>query len=71
MDNKSRDDVTKSLERAKLTKSYGTEKAFDYLDRTAKKLSNIKTDLEEKEELSEDQEEQQKENETSSENKEY
>ena len=70
MDNKSRDDVTKSLERAKLTKSYGTEKAFDYLDRTAKKLSNIKTDLEEKEELTEDQEEQQ-ENETSSENKEY
>lgn len=47
MDNKSRDDVTKSLERVKLTKSYTSEKSFDLLDNTAKKLSNLKTDLEE------------------------
>lgn len=46
MDNKNRDDITKSIERAKLTKSYASEKSFDLLDKTAKRLSNLKTDLE-------------------------
>lgn len=53
MDNKSRDDVTKSLERVKLTKSYTSEKSFDLLDNTAKKLSNLKTDLEENKKVEE------------------
>ena len=45
MDNKNRDDITKSLERTKLAKNYSIEKGFDYLDKTAKKVSNLKTDL--------------------------
>ena len=47
MDNKNRDDITKSLERVKLSKSYSSEKAFDLLDKTAKGLSNIKNDTNE------------------------
>ena len=45
MDNKNRDDITKSLERTKLAKNYSIEKEFDYLDKTSKNLSNLKTDL--------------------------
>ncbi len=54
MDNKNRDDITKSLERAKLAKSYTSEKSFDLLDKTAKKLSNLRTDLEEDKKLEEE-----------------
>lgn len=54
MDNKNRDDITKSLERAKLSKSYVSEKSFDLLDKTAKRLSNLRTDLEEDKKLDEE-----------------
>lgn len=70
MDNKNRDDITKSLERSKLARNYSIEKGFDYLDKTAKVLSNLKTDLEEKKEEQKKKIET-KETETSSENQEY
>lgn len=47
MDNKNRDDVSKSLEKHSLTKSYVSEKSFDLLDKTAKGISNLKSELEE------------------------
>ena len=70
MDNKNRDDITKSLERTKLAKNYSIEKGFDYLDKTAKKVSNLKTDLlDENDEKNNDIDN--KENESSNESKEY
>ena len=70
MDNKNRDDITKSLERTKLVKNYSIEKGFDYLDKTAKKVSNLKTDLLDKNEEKNNNIDN-NENESSNENKEY
>lgn len=54
MDNKNRDDVSKSLEKNSLTKSYVSEKSFDLLDKTAKGISNLKSELEEDKKLEEE-----------------
>ena len=70
MDNKNRDDITKSLERTKLAKNYSIEKGFDYLDKTAKGLSNLKTDLLDKSE-EKNNDIDNKESEESNESKEY
>jgi len=50
MEDNSRKDVTKSIEREKLLNYHAKEKAFDILDKTAKGLSNLKTDMQEKKE---------------------
>lgn len=54
MDNKNRDNVTKSLEKSSLTKSYISEKSFDLLDNTAKGISNLKSEIEEDKKLEEE-----------------
>lgn len=54
MDNKNRDDVSKSLEKNSLTKSYISEKSFDLLDKSAKGLSNLKSEIKEEKELEEE-----------------
>ena len=70
MDNKNRDDITKSLERTKLAKNYSIEKGFDYLDKASKNLSNLKTDLLDKNE-EKNNDIDNNENEVSNESKEY
>lgn len=45
MEDKSRKDITKSIEREQLLNSYAKEKAFDMLDKSAKALSNLKTEM--------------------------
>lgn len=61
IENKNRDDVAKSLEKKSLTQSYVSEKSFDLLDKTAKGLSNLKTEIQEEKKAQEALEKEQEE----------
>lgn len=54
MEDKSKKDITKSIEREKLLSSYAKEKAFDILDKSAKGLSNLKTEMQEEKQVKDD-----------------
>lgn len=54
MEDKSKKDITKSIEREKLLSSYAKEKAFDILDKSAKGLSNLKTEMQEEKQIKDD-----------------
>lgn len=61
MEDNSRKDITKSVEREKLLNYHAKEKAFDILDKTAKGLSNLRTDMQETKEAPKEQDTNEKE----------
>ncbi len=60
MEDKSKKDITKSLEREKLLSFYAKEKAFDILDKSAKGLSNLKTEMQEEKQIKNESSNQEK-----------